>query len=89
MTSRMEILPEGISLADALERLYACGCTRRTEAYLMNLCADFDQKTLPLKDALQAIWYAGPAVIICSKERLAFVLMDSGGYGTIKAIMSS
>ena len=35
----------------------------------------------------QKLWYAGPAVIICPKENATLVMLESGEYATIKAIM--
>ena len=87
MQSRMTLLPEGGSPEDALAQMCACGCTRRTEAHLMHLSAALDQTVMPLKDALQKLWHAGPAVIICPKENATLVMLESGEYATIKAIM--
>lgn len=87
MQTRMTWLPDGASQEAALAQMCACGCTRRTEAYLMHLSAEFDQKVIPLQDALQKLWYAGPAVIICPKENVTLVMLESGEYDTIKVIL--
>lgn len=42
---------------------------------------------MPLTDALQKLWHAGPAVIIYPKENATLVMLESGEYATIKAIM--
>ena len=85
--SRMALLPEGASPEVALTQLCSCGCSHSTEAHLMHLSAEFDQRAIPLKDALQKLWYAGPAVIICPQEGVTLVMLESGGYSTTKAIM--
>lgn len=89
MQSRMTLLPEGASSEEALAQMCACGCTRRTEAHLMHLSAALDQTVMPLTDAerYQKLWHAGTAVIICPKENATLVMLESGEYATIKAIM--
>ena len=44
---------------------------------------------MPLTDAerYQKLWHAGTAVIICPKEKVTLVMLESGEYATIKAIM--
>lgn len=87
MQERMTWLPDGASAEEALAQMCECGCKRCTEAYLMHLSAEFDQKVIPLKEALQKLWHAGPAVIICPEEKVALVMLESGKNDTIKAIL--
>ena len=46
---------------------------------------------MPLTDAerYQKLWYAGPVVIICPKEKVSLLMLESSEYATIKAIMRS
>ena len=44
---------------------------------------------MPLTDTgrYQKLWHAGPAVIICPKEKVSLLMLESSEYATIKAIM--
>lgn len=88
LASRMSMLPEGTSAEGALLQLKSCGCTTQTKAYVMHISAELDRAELPLMEALQAVWFRGPAVVVCPEMEAGLILLDSGEHGTIKAILN-
>lgn len=85
--SRLHLLQEGISVADALDALAQRGCTLSESVHIIHLARDVDGHVLPLKRALNELWLRGPAVLINEAKGIAFLMLDTGGTATSKAIM--